>query len=248
MTTLIEFLQPVATGTHTDRCLAVLLYAEMYEEATYLTTAEVSHYLIDARVPRARNINVSGALLRGRHFVDSVVGDSRNRTWHLTASGETYIRNRLGISPDDYEVVNNAGSLRAAATKIQDEIVRGYIDESIKCLEVGALRAAIVFMWSGTIRILQETCISSYSTKQIDAALQVHDPKAKSVTRIESFASIKDVTQLLLFRELGMFDKGQWTTLGEALSLRNRCGHPTNYKPGIKKASSFVEDLLSIVF
>jgi hypothetical protein len=53
---------------------------------------------------------------------------------------------------------------------------------------------------------------------------------------------------LLALQELGILDKGEKTTLIEALDLRNRCGHPTKYTPGIKKASSFIEDVVGIVW
>jgi hypothetical protein len=53
---------------------------------------------------------------------------------------------------------------------------------------------------------------------------------------------------LLAAKELGILDKPQKDTLEEALNLRNRCGHPGKYRPGIKKASSFIEDTISIVF
>jgi hypothetical protein len=34
----------------------------------------------------------------------------------------------------------------------------------------------------------------------------------------------------------------------QALDLRNQCGHPSNYRPGHKKVSAFIEDLIGIVF
>ena len=49
-------------------------------------------------------------------------------------------------------------------------------------------------------------------------------------------------------QDLGLFDKAEKTTLGEALDLRNRCGHPSKYVPGVKKVSSFIEDVVGIVF
>ena len=82
----------------------------------------------------------------------------------------------------------------------------------------------------------------------LNSALQKHDPKAKHVSKIDDFAAIKDGTTLLACRELAIIDKGQWQTLGEALRLRNSCGHPTRYRPGLKKASSFIEDVVGIVF
>jgi len=53
---------------------------------------------------------------------------------------------------------------------------------------------------------------------------------------------------LQAFQELGMVDKGEKSTLDEALNLRNRCGHPTNYVPRDHKAASFIEDVTGIVF
>jgi hypothetical protein len=53
---------------------------------------------------------------------------------------------------------------------------------------------------------------------------------------------------LLAAKDLGQLDKNQKDTLEEALDLRNRCGHPGKYKPGVKKVSSYIEDIVSIVF
>lgn len=48
--------------------------------------------------------------------------------------------------------------------------------------------------------------------------------------------------------DLGIFEKSERKRLGEALCLRNDCGHPVKYRPGEKKVSSFIEDLLQAVF
>ncbi len=61
----------------------------------------------------------------------------------------------------------------------------------------------------------------------------------------------KNLTNALLLlaaNDLGLFDKNEKDTLTEALNLRNRCGHPSKYRPGVKKVSAFVEDITSIVF
>lgn len=125
--------------------------------------------------------------------------------------------------------------------------MRGYIEEAIKCLSVGALRAAVVFLWTGSIRTLQREAFAKGATK-LNAAILKHDPKARTVKKLEDFAYIKDAVSLLAFQELGILDKGEKGALEEALNLRNRCGHPTSYVPGIKKASSFIEDVVGIVF
>jgi hypothetical protein len=145
------------------------------------------------------------------------------------------------------EIENDVTTLEALAGKIGDPVVRDYILESIKCLSTGALRAAIVFLWTGAIRTLQEEAYSRHRAT-LNAAITKHDSKARPVNKLEDFAYIRDAITLLALQELGILDKGEKTTLGEALDLRNRCGHPTKYMPGIKKTSSFIEDVIGLVW
>jgi hypothetical protein len=78
--------------------------------------------------------------------------------------------------------------------------------------------------------------------------VRAHEPKAREIKKADDFAYIKESVLLLAAEGVGVLDKNQRTTLGEALDLRNKCGHPTKYAPGIHKASSFVEDVTGIVF
>jgi hypothetical protein len=82
----------------------------------------------------------------------------------------------------------------------------------------------------------------------VTAALQEHDPKARTAKSFDGFAQIKDATTLFAVKELGILDKNRKETVIEALNLRNRCGHPGNYRSGVKKVSAFVEDITSFVF
>ena len=115
---------------------------------------------------------------------------------------------------------------------VADDVVRGYVDEAITCLRAGALRAAVVFLWTGAVRTLHEAALKK-GTAQLNAALQKHDPKARKVAKVEDFAYVRDKIFLLACGELGVLDKGERTTLEDALDLRNRCGHPTKYRPGV---------------
>ncbi len=100
---------------------------------------------------------------------------------------------------------------------------------------------------TGAIRTLQEAAFTKHHAI-LNPAIAKHDPKARPVNKLEDFAYIRDATMLLALQELGILDKGEKTTLGEALDLRNSCGHPTKYVPGVKKASSFIEDVMGIVW
>jgi hypothetical protein len=76
----------------------------------------------------------------------------------------------------------------------------------------------------------------------------VHDSKAREIKKPDDFAYIKESILLLGAEGVAVLDKNQRTTLEDALGLRKKCGHPTKYSPGILKASSFIEDVTSIVF
>jgi hypothetical protein len=71
---------------------------------------------------------------------------------------------------------------------------------------------------------------------------------ALTVKKVDDFAYIKDATFLKAAFDLGLLDKGQRDTLQDALDLRNKCGHPTKYKPRVNKARGFIEDVVGIVF
>ena len=60
--------------------------------------------------------------------------------------------------------------------------------------------------------------------------------------------TVKDGDLIQVAQDLSVYDKSEKKRLGEALDLRNDCGHPVRYKPGEKRVSSFIEDLTSIVF
>lgn len=56
----------------------------------------------------------------------------------------------------------------------------------------------------------------------------------RSLHTADDFAYVKDRTALLALEELGIANKGQRTTLEEAIGLPDRSGRPTKYRPGVK--------------
>jgi hypothetical protein len=137
--------------------------------------------------------------------------------------------------------------MESLVLKLSDDDVRDYLNEAIKCLQVGALRSCVVFAWSGAIRTIQTKMMAKGATS-VTAALRRLDPKVPRMKSIDDFAYVKDVTVLLAAKDLGILDKNEKDTLTEALNLRNRSGHPGKYRPGVKKVSAFIEDVTSIVF
>lgn len=245
--TLVEFISPILKNPHRDKILAILYFCQRYKQINSLTVEGLKAELKNARIPKHNKINVADVLNKSGHYVDTPGTDATKRLWKLTDSGNDYIRTLLGLPSSDPEIEHDVSTLNALLKSIGDKEIVSYIEESLKCLSVGALRATIVFIWSGAIRAIQERMLNKNNTSLNDA-LKKHDPKARNVARIDHFSYIKDKVTILGALELGIIDKNEKDILEENLNLRNKCGHPGKYKPGPKKASSFIEDVVSIVF
>lgn len=245
--TLVEFLAPLKEAPYRDKCVAVLYFKQRYENANALTAEQIGKALVHARVPKAASINVADILNKSGEMVDSPGASGKARLWHLTPTGEAHVRKILKLPESQPEMEHSVTSLEALAAKIMNSEVRDYILESIKCLKFDALRPAIVFLWSGAVSVLRGKCVAK-GLPQINTAVRIHDSKAREIKKADDFAYIKESILLLAAEGVGALDKNQRTTLEAALDLRNKCGHPTRYSPGIVKASSFVEDVTGIVF
>lgn len=245
--TFVEFIAPIKGGTNRALVLAAMYFLHRYSQVEAMRAEEIRTLLKNARVPRAKTMNVADVLNKSGHFVDSPGSDGVRRLWKLTPSGEVEVRRLLGLPDAEPEIEHDVSTLIKIAAKVKDPDAQGFVEESIKALSVGALRASVVFLWSGAMRTLQEAAWAKGSAA-VNAAVKRHDPKVRDVKKLDDFAYVRDVTTLLALQELGVLDKGQRATLGEALDLRNRCGHPTKYKAGPKKVSSFIEDVVGIVF
>lgn len=167
--------------------------------------------------------------------------------WQLTQTGRARIRNALNLPEVQTVLHAEAQAIQQAAGLAKNPDIASFLEEAAKCVEVGALRAAIVFAWIGGVRVIQERMISK-GEANVQAALKKHDPKGRSVKSIDDFAYYKESTQLLAAQELGVLDKSQRETLENCLKERNKCGHPGKYEPGKKKAAAVLEDLLQVAF
>ncbi len=245
--TLVEFLTPLKNGSHRDRVLAVLYYEARYNGSESKTVEQLRSCLKNARIKGHSKLNIADVLTKSGHYVDSPGAEGKRRLWKLTDSGAAHVRQLLGLSEAEPELEQDVSALINASASVHDDIVRAYLEEGIKCLSVGARRASVVFLWAGAIRLLQEQMLGK-GKKQLNNVLTKHDPKARSVSSLDHFSYVKDRIVLLAALELGILDKSEKETLLEALGLRNRCGHPVKYNPGEKKVSSFIEDLIQVVF
>ncbi|MFZ5615936.1 MAG: hypothetical protein ACOZAA_01250 [Pseudomonadota bacterium] len=245
--TLVEFLAPLSKNKNQDRILAVLYYADRYEQRPSMTVDAIRQKLKTARVNGSIKLNIADVLSKSGALVDTDGLDGKKRLWKLTNSGQGYVRDVVGLPVAEPEIEHDVTTLTNLVLKISDEDIRQYLEEALKCLQVGAIRACIVFVWTAAIRTIQASMLTN-GAAAVTTVIQRHDPKAKAISTLDDFAYVKDATTLLAAKDLGFFDKNEKDTLTEALNLRNRCGHPSKYRPGLKKSSAFVEDITSIVF
>lgn len=240
--TLAEFLHPIRSSTKREQVVAVLYFLKHEQGEQVATVDTIRSGLVRANIPRARKANLSDVLARLIPLVERM----GNGQWRITETGESHVRERLELSTPAPRTKEDVGLLSQAAKSINDDVVRDYVEESIACLQISARRAAVVFLWSGAIHEIREK-VWSHGKSAIEAQLQSKNPKAK-FRRKDDFSLVKDSTLIALTGDLGIFDKSERKRLTEGLDLRNDCGHPVKYKPGEKKVSSFIEDILQVVF
>jgi hypothetical protein len=245
--TLVEFLAPLGRSTHRGKCLAVLYFKDRYEAIASMTAEQINSALIFARVPKSKSINAADVLSKSGELVDSSGVSGKSKLWRLTTTGAKYVRKLLDLPDDQPELEHSVISLETLVATFKNPDTREYILEAVRCLRFDALRPAIVFLWAGAVSVLRERCVAKGLT-QVNEAVRHFDAKAHEIRKADDFAYIKESVLLLTAERVGTLDKNQRTTLEDALNLRNKCGHPTKYSPGLLKASSFVEDVIGIVF
>ena len=130
--------------------------------------------------------------------------------------------------------------------KLQNIDEKEYLLESIKCLDAGAYRAGIVYMWNYAIRNIHHRLLM-HSVNSLNQAIAKHLNNAKQVTNEDDFSFIKESVVLKITVDLGVFDKNQKKILEDCLDIRNLCSHPGKYIPTQTKAKSFIEDIINIL-
>lgn len=229
------------------RSLAMIYYVSTEEAVDSMTSTALRDLFIRLRSRGASRLNASDILSRlGSAGYLEAVPRTRPSAWKITDNGEAKVRELLGIVQDSSEMRAEIAGLSALAQKIKSEEVRDFLLEAVSCLGANALRAAVVFVWSGAIWAIQEWLIKK-ALSDVNSEIARHR-KTREVKTIDDFAFVSDNTTLLVARDLGLWDKGQHTIVEHALDLRNQCGHPSRYKIPPSRCKSVIEELVTLVF
>ena len=247
MTTIVEYLAPLKKASGRDQILTAMYYAEQFEGISTFVVEDIRQLLRRARVQGAVGKDLHTPLARAGALAYSPGTSGGRKQWQLTETGRNHVRSLLGLPEGAKETEHEVGTLVRLVGQISDPDVQGYVSEALDCLRFDALRACAVFLWAGAARSIQQEMLK-HCLPAVNAALTKHDKGARQIRTIDDFAYVKESIQLLAAEELGLFDKNQRQMLGQALDLRNKCGHPGKYDPGPKKVAAFIEDILKIVF
>jgi hypothetical protein len=245
--TIVEFLHPLKNGSLRDICLGALYFSQRYENKDALTVEALRALLRRGRIPKTAKLNLADVLAKSAPYVDTAGKEGNRFLWTLTTTGQQFVRSMLSLPAAEPEIENDVTALRQLLKEIPDKDAADYIDEAIKCLSINALRASVVFLWAGAVKTIRDS-VMSCGGSAVNTSLSKHDPKARQITRVDDLVYIKESTLILVAQDLGIYDKNERGVLEDCLELRNKCGHPGKYKIGPKKVSSFIEDLVGIVF
>lgn len=182
------------------------------------------------------------------------IGISSSRSLEYYNNFCHYNEPKLRFSPLDRLVLEeirlefDTSDLEKLLMSITNPMEKDYLLEGISCFRIGALRAGIVFVWAAAIRAIQLLCLKK-SFKEINFILSTIYPKAKEIKSIDDFQFIKDEYTIELSQKLGFYDKNEKSELiNSCLGLRNKCGHPNNYKPDEKKVAAYIEDVINLIY
>ena len=248
MPSLTDFLQPLKRESATLRALGMMYYLASEEAVPAVTSSSLRELFKRLRTPGAATLNISDVLGRlGRSGYTEAVAGTSPIAWKITDSGAALIRTKLGIPEDTSEVRAEIAALTALAqSKVTSEETRDFLLEAVSCLGASALRAAVVFVWSGAVWTVQEWLMKK-PLADVNREIARHQ-KTREAKNINDFAFVNDATTLLVARDLGLWDKGQHTIVEHALDVRNQCGHPSRYKLQPSRCKSIIEELVELVF
>lgn len=147
------------------------------------------------------------------------------------------------------EKTESFDDLESLVFKLKDLDEIDYLLEGIDCFRNGSLRAGVIFIWSSALKNIRKQILDIETLKKINEELNNIDSRAKNIKNIDSFEYIKDETTIHLAEKVGVFSKFEKNELiNNCLGLRNKCGHPSNYKPEIQRVKSFVEEVLNMIY
>jgi hypothetical protein len=154
---------------------------------------------------------------------------------------------QLGVSKLPAAAAKVAQDLRKHMANIKDDTTRAFVEEAIKCHEAALYRSAIVMSWVAAVAVLQQEIVAKHLAT-FNAEVARIDKKWKPATTTDDIGKMREADFLDRLVGIKMIGKNVKIQLGNALDLRNGCGHPNSLKVGANLVAAHIEMLLMNVF
>ncbi len=164
----------------------------------------------------------------------------------VTQAGATHLASlsKTGVEPERTQVTKKLSDL---VQKIKDPQERLFLEEAIRCYQVGAYRATVVMLWVLTMDHLQKHILSDHLS-EFNKVLATHgDKKMKSIGFYDDFSELKETRVIELIRNAGIISNDVRKILDEKLGIRNSAGHPSGVTISGHKTTEFALDLIENV-
>lgn len=174
--------------------------------------------------------------------------------WRLTPKGRDMYS--FGIPPPPSPAVERVileERVRAHLTTVVDPQAREYLEEVALAIGAGARRVAVVALWSAATYEFGKR-IERVGFDKFNDALRNRYGDSKryknfAAKQREDLQDVKEEHLLLLLRDLQILGKGVKDVFErDYLNLRNKCGHPSDYRPSMKTVEAMLDDLIANVF
>ncbi|MDP4538702.1 hypothetical protein Q9K01_03585 [Qipengyuania sp. DY56-A-20] len=166
--------------------------------------------------------------------------------WEITSSGRQKLTND-GIIEGNQGTINLASDLRRHVSLVTDDEVREYLNETVRCYELGLLRSAVVMAWIAAVYVMQLNILNNHLTAFNAEAARV-DSRWKPAKSTDDLGKMKESDFLDRTAAIGLVGKNVKSALKECLDRRNACGHPNSYKIGPNIVAAHIETLVLNVF
>lgn len=132
--------------------------------------------------------------------------------------------------------INQTYDRLTGLTVKQDDLLR----QALRCVEVGAYRAAHVMAWSALVDLVQEKMASDGFVAVNAAMPKWHVTDLNDLReRFTEFACIDAA------RAGTILTKNQSKALHGLLSRRNECAHPSSYYPDLNQSLGYVSEVIT---
>lgn len=231
--------------TQSDKCLHFAFYLIAVRKEVSFSKASIEQCFKDANIPvytKVRDYLVNNSRGRNPNFI-KLNGDYGISQYKLN---ELY-----GTLKVDKPIIEIEEDLNKLKDEISDANSKDFLEETIKAVEVGAYRAAVIMVWILGIDHLYNYILSS-KLADFNAKLALQNNKRIKVAVIQTkddFSEIPEGVFITLCREANVISNDVRKILEEKLGTRNSCAHPSGVKISKNKAVEFIKDILyNIVF